>query len=193
MEEPRYEVVQRIGGIAIRQYPARIAAETTVHGSEQRARDIGFRRVAGYIFGDNHARAKIAMTAPVAQATAGNDKSSDQRIPMTAPVAQTRAADGTWTISFFMPAASSLRTLPAPNDALVRLVAIPAETYAVLRFAGTPTPAAVARQDKKLLDGLHGSGWSAIGRPVAWFYNPPWTLPPLRRNEVAIRVARSTA
>ena len=35
-----------------------------------------------------------------------------------------------------------------------------------------------------------GVGIFSGGDPVVWFYDPPWTLPPLRRNEVAVRVTR---
>ena len=157
VEEPHFEVVENVGAIAIRQYSERVAAETTVRGSEQRTRDIGFRRIAGYIFGGNQARAKIAMTAPVAQSTVGGGHAGGQTIPMTAPVSQARATDGDWVVRFFMPAGSSLASLPKPDNALVRLVAVPAETYAVLRFfrhadtggggaRGQETPGGLARR-----------------------------------------------
>ena len=184
--EPSYTVLARVNAIEIRHYDPRIAAETTVAASEEAARSTGFRRIAGYIFGANHDHAKIAMTAPVAQA-----RDTGHKIAMTAPVAQERAAPGGWTIRFFMPAGRTMQTLPAPNDINVKLVPLPAETFAVLRFSGTPTPEAVAREDARLLRGLAGSGWSVAGATVAWFYNPPWTLPPLRRNEVAVPVSQT--
>ena len=67
-EEPRYTVEQQIPGVEIRRYGPRIAAETAVAASEEAARNVGFRRLARYIFGANHAAAKIAMTAPGATA-----------------------------------------------------------------------------------------------------------------------------
>ena len=183
VEEPPHSVVARVGAVEIRRYPPRIAAETTVRASELDARSAGFQRIAGYIFGGNHAQAKIAMTAPVAQAKGG------EKIAMTAPVAQDRSAAGGWTIRFFMPARYTMQTLPQPNDGSVHLVAIPAETYGVLRFSGVPSPASVSRETGVLLRTLSGSVWTPSGTPVAWFYDPPWTLPPLRRNEVAVVVA----
>ncbi|WP_428391874.1 SOUL family heme-binding protein [Lichenicoccus sp.] len=186
--EPPFTVLAGVGKIEIRDYPPRVVAETTVQESEAAARNTGFRRIAGYIFGGNHDRTKIAMTAPVAQQHAGG---SSRKIPMTAPVSQGQAGPNGWTIRFFMPTGSTIQTLPEPNDANVKLVQLPAQTFAVLRFSGSTTPTAVAREDAKLLRGLAGSGWSASGTPVAWFYNPPWTLPPLRRNEVAVPVSRT--
>lgn len=180
--EPKYRVVDRVGAIEIRHYAVRIAAETTVAGSIEHARNLGFRRLAGYIFGGNRSRATIAMTAPVAQ-------SASQKIAMTAPVAQARSGTGAWTIQFFMPANYTMDTLPVPNDPSVHLIEVPAEDYAVLRFSGVPDPAIVARKQAALLAALKSSRWAPTGAPVAWFYDPPWTIPFLRRNEAAVGVA----
>ena len=185
-EEPRYTTVERLGNVEIRRYAPRLAAETVVPGDAYNARGEGFRRLAGYIFGGNAGRQRIDMTAPVAQSGAG------ERIAMTAPVAQapvTQASgEGGWAIRFFLPAA--LTDPPAPNDARVRIVPVPEETVAVLRFPGTASANTVAERTKALMSALGGTAWHATGEPVAWFYDPPWTLPPLRRNEVAVPVAR---
>ena len=74
-EEPPYDVQDRTQGLEVRRYGPRIAAETTVTGEEERARDTGFRRLAGYIFGSNENKTKIAMTAPVSQAEGSGDSS----------------------------------------------------------------------------------------------------------------------
>ena len=59
---------------------------------------------------------------------------------MTAPVSQRSRADGEWVIRFFMPADKTMESLPAPNDAAVKLVTVPAETVAVRRFTGNRGP-----------------------------------------------------
>ena len=184
VEEPAFTVTERVGAVEIRQYGPRIAAETEVSGTAEEGRSAGFRRIAGYIFGGNHAKASIAMTAPVAQG---------QSIAMTAPVAQTQApgaADGPQLIQFFMPKQYTMETLPAPNDPAVKLVTVPGETMAVLRFSGSIGPVAVAAKQQALLATLHDTPWQPSGGVVAWFYDPPWTLPPFRRNEVAVPVTR---
>ncbi len=179
-EEPAYTVVARQGAAEIRQYGPRLAAETTVDATDAyAARGTGFRRLAGYIFGANTARASIAMTAPVAQ--------SSETIAMTAPVAQDRTDSG-WTIRFFMPAQYTMETLPRPRDPAIRLVTVPAQTMAVIRFTGSIAPEAVAGQQAALQRSLMNSPWRPDAAPVAWFYDPPWTLPFLRRNEVAVPV-----
>ncbi|MFY1599644.1 SOUL family heme-binding protein [Micromonospora sp. WMMD737] len=183
VEEPHYIPRELTETVQIREYGPRIAAETTVTGEKQSALSTGFRRLAGYIFGGNHRDAEIAMTAPVDQAsTAGED------IAMTAPVAQTGGADGNWTVRFYMPSKWSMETLPAPDDEQVRLVKVPAETVAVLRFTGDRGPKAIADRTTELLKALSDNGIEPAGEPTAWFYDPPWTLPFVRRNEVAVAI-----
>ena len=187
-EEPRFTVLDTVGSgdtkVEIRRYADRIAAETTVAADEDAARNIGFRRLAGYIFGGNDGGAAIAMTAPVTQG-------SGRTIAMTAPVAQ-QGGDRS-TIRFFMPSKWTMDTLPRPNDERVALVEVPGEIVAVLRFSGDRSPAEVARRTSALRAALTGSGYQPVGEPVAWFYDPPFTLPFRRRNEVVLPVSGSPA
>jgi hypothetical protein len=182
-EEPAYAVVQTIGpSLEIRQYGPRLAAETVVPGDEIAARSEGFRRLAGYIFGANHGAAAIAMTAPVSTAPS-------ETIAMTAPVAQAQTPDG-WQVRFFMPAKYTLQTLPQPNDPRVTIVTVPPEMYAVYRYSGLISAADVAQAHAELKRLLAGSGYAPEGEVLNWFYDPPWTLPPLRRNEAAVVVTK---
>lgn len=177
-EEPSFETLDRFGDVEIRRYALRMAAETEVAADETASRNEGFRRLARYIFGGNAGSQSIAMTAPVAQQAS--------QIAMTAPVAQAPAAGGGYRIRFFLPA--SLRTPPAPLDASVEIVTVPGETVAVLRYTGSTGPDAVADARTRLLAALPPSRWRAAGEPYSWFYDPPWTLPPLRRNEAVVPV-----
>lgn len=183
VEEPHFIRRRLTDTVEIREYGPRIAAETTVTGEKQAALNTGFRRLAGYIFGGNHRDEDIAMTAPVGQSPSGGDD-----IAMTAPVAQTGSAETGWTVRFFMPSKWSMETLPAPNDDEVHLVQVPAETVAVLRFSGDRSAQAVARRTAELLDALRDSGIEPKGEPTSWFYDPPWTLPFARRNEVTVTI-----
>ena len=207
-EQPPYEVVGRVGDAEIRRYAPQIAAETVVEGPVETARNEGFRRVAGYIFGDNTAKASVAMTAPVVQGreAAGGSQSiamtapvvqaragRSEAIAMTSPVVQQPAGAESWSIQFIMPSKYTLATLPQPNDPRVRLVEIPARTFAVVRFSGLGREDAVARHEKALDAALAGSSWRAVGEPVTWYYDPPWTVPFLRRNEVARPVEAVTS
>lgn len=181
-EEPAFTVEREFGGVQIRRYRPRIAAETSIEADEESARNQGFRVLARYIFGANSGRTKIAMTAPVAQ-------EASEKIAMTAPVATQRGPSGEWVIRFFMPSKYTMETLPTPNDDRVRLVTVPAETVAVLRFTGSIDPDAVSARTAQLLKELHRNDIEPTGDPMAWFYDPPWTLPCRRRNEVVVSVA----
>lgn len=187
-EEPHFDVEKQVNGLEIRRYVARTAAQTRVDGVEASARSQGFRRLAGYIFGGNQGKSKIAMTAPVSQERGGT--TSGERIAMTAPVSQEAGHDGSWVIRFFMPAQWTLDTLPEPNDKSVQLVTVPAETFAVLRFTGGYGTGVIGSRTDELLRSLHDTEFEPSGDPEAWFYDPPWTLPFRRRNEVAVPVTR---
>jgi len=181
-EEPRYKLVGTIGEVQIRQYAPRLAASVTVQGDEIVARSTGFRRLARFIFGANTADVSISMTAPVAQSAGG-------KIAMTAPVAQAPGPEGRWTITFFMPSKYTLASLPKPTDSGIQILEVPGETYGVYRFSGIPGAATVAAAHEKLLAALKNSAWVPQGAVVDWFYDPPWTLPFARRNEVAVIVS----
>lgn len=169
VEEPPYRKVAQLGPVEIRNYGPRLAAETMVGGGEIDARSAGFRRLAAYIFGANRSSAGISMTAPVAQA------------PDTS---------GSWSVRFFMPARYTSASLPEPLSRDVRIVTVPGQTVAVLRYSGVATKSAVRKATGRLFQALAGSGWDADGTPTAWFYDPPWTIPPLRRNEAVVLVSR---
>jgi SOUL heme-binding protein len=182
-EEPAFRVVDKVGVVEVRQYGARLAADVVVSGDEEDARSKGFELLADFIFGNNSSRTSIAMTAPVAQEAAKGEK-----IAMTAPVAQTRDGSGKWRVRFFMPSKYTRETLPRPNNPAVEIVEVPAETVAVLRFSNSRSAEAVAEKTALLLQALERSKWVPAGTPFAWFYDPPWTLPFWRRNEVAVAV-----
>ena len=123
------------------------------------------------------------MTTPVEAA------SRSTKIAMTTPV-QAASATGSYQMRFFLPPGYDAKSAPVPNNSSVRLVDLPEETMATLRFSGSRNDDAVDLYKAKLLANLERSEWKAIAEPVALFYDPPWTLPPLRRNEVAVLVAR---
>lgn len=183
-EEPAHSIDRLAGRVEIRRYGERVAAETTVTAGEEAARDAGFRLLAGYIFGGNHAATVIPITLPAAQ----QGIRRGQKIAMTAPVSQTAGAEGQWVIRFFMPAGETMQSLPRPDHPAVRLVTVPAETVAVRRFSGSRGHRSVASQTAQLMSTLREFGFQLAGIPAAWFYDPPWTVPMLRRNEIAVPV-----
>jgi len=103
-------------------------------------------------------------------------------------VSQLAGADGEWVIRFFMPADKTMESLPEPDDDAIKLVTVPAETVAVRRFTGSRGRRAIASQTAELMRALRDNGFEPAGSAVAWFYDPPWTVPMLRRNEIVIPV-----
>lgn len=183
-EQPTYEVLETIDGqVEIRRYPGRLAAETPFEAQgDQPARDAAFRTLFAYISGANAAQSEIAMTAPVETGAPGEE------IAMTAPVETTAPEDGPAVMRFFLPASYTAATAPEPTDPKVRIVEIPPTTLAVLRFSGSWDEATLQARETELLDALGGADWRPAGTPSALFYDPPWTLPFVRRNEVAVPV-----
>lgn len=168
VEHARYSVAASAGAIEIRDYAPQIVAETTVAGERGVGLNAGFRRLAGYIFGANAREEKIAMTAPVAQTRDGE----------------------AWKIRFSMRARYSIAALPRPNDGAVTLAQLPGKRMAAIRFSGLAGDADLAVQSEKLLDYVKAQGLTPKGPPLYAFYDPPWTLPWNRRNEVMVEIPR---
>lgn len=183
VEEPQWTLVLRDGAFEIRDYAPTVVAETEISGERGSAINEGFRRLARFIFGGNEPNRSIAMTAPVAQR-------QGERIAMTAPVAQTRS-ESAWIVTFYMPPGSTLTAMPRPLDSRVTLRETPARRVAVLRFSGLATQSNLEDHAGALRARIAQHGERAVGPVTYAFYNPPWTLPWARRNEVMLELARS--
>ena len=164
IEEPRWELLTTLDSVEIRQYEPSIQAVTQLQSSGETSE--GFRRLAGYIFGGNERSQSIAMTAPV-------EETLEQNSPMMA---------------FTLPAEYALEDLPTPDDGTVTLRPVEGRTVAAIRFSGWATSGAITRKQKELLAILDQHGIVTVGVPALNQYNPPWTLPFLRRNEVAVEI-----
>ncbi|MEJ2024483.1 MAG: heme-binding protein, partial [Deltaproteobacteria bacterium] len=165
----------------LRDYPPQIVAETEVDGTLEDAGDKAFKRLFGYISGENRSRESISMTTPVTQ------KPSSEKIAMTAPVGQQRTTGG-WVLSFMMPSSYTLDVLPVPNDPAVRLRQIPARRMACVRYSGTWSEKRYLRHLQELESWIVKNGFKIVGEPVWARYNSPFTPWFLRRNEILIPV-----
>ena len=65
LEEPGFEVIEICDGFEIRKYFDSIQAIVETNGRDWQSSTVGFRKIAGYIFGRNNRDQKIAMTSPV--------------------------------------------------------------------------------------------------------------------------------
>jgi hypothetical protein len=180
VEQPKYRIVESSGNIEIRHYEPMIVAETQVTGKRDEAINRGFRIIADYIFGNNIVAQKLPMTALVTQ-------QRSEKIAMTAPV--TQQGDGnTWKVRFIMPSRYSMETLPKSTNPAIELREIPAKRFAVVRFSGLVGDDILKRRTKELDDFIRAKNLTPQSPPTYAFYNPPWTLPFLRRNEVMIEI-----
>ncbi len=177
---PDYTVVEKKAGYEVRQYDGFIVAETVQAGSHDHSLSAGFGELFQYITGNNSRATKVPMTAPVLH-TAG------QVIPMTAPVLN-QAADGQHIVAFVMPPGSKLGDLPEPRSAKVTLREVPRHKAAVISFSGKATEAVMQAQAAALRAYLARDGKRALSGPQEAFYNPPWTPPFMRRNEVMVTI-----
>jgi hypothetical protein len=181
VEKPKYEVVAEENNIEVRNYSSMIVAEVEVAGDRDIAIQEGFRLIADYIFGNNSSGQKVAMTSPVTQ-------QAGEKIAMTAPVTQ-QGDGGGWRVRFVMPDSYTLETLPKPNNAVVMLKKISGGQRAVIRFSGLAGKESLARHTEQLRQFMISKGLKSASTPTYAFYNPPWTLPFLRRNEVMVELA----
>ncbi|WP_347989635.1 heme-binding protein [Methylomonas sp. AM2-LC] len=180
-EEAPFTLISQQGDIQIRQYPAIVVAETEVEANYASSGSIGFNRLAGYIFGNNIQNQKMAMTTPVFRENAG------EKMDMTAPVFQ-QAVDNKWLMSFVMPSGYDLTNLPTPLDKQVVLKETPTKKVAVLRYSGSLTVERIAEQSQILSDWLTEHHYRQLSKPRSAAFDPPWTLPALRRNEIHIEI-----
>lgn len=172
-----YEVIARpADNVEIRRYGRRVVAETRAEDSAE-----AFRRLFRYIDGANAPAAKIAMTAPVETAPSA-------AIAMTAPV-ETIEAEGEVAMRFFLPEGLALADAPRPTDPAVVLLEVAPRTEAALTFSGYYFVSGALKRAPELLSSLDGSDWTPAGAARTYFYDPPWTLPWNRRNEVVVPVA----
>jgi hypothetical protein len=180
-EQPKYTVIDAFGKIEIRQYAPMIVAETQVAAGRKDAIQQGFRTIAAYIFGGNANARKIAMTAPVIQQALENaDPPTGTGQPVDRP---------SWRVRFVMPRVFALDALPAPLDPAVKLLPLQARRYVVIQFSGSSNDDNIRQHHDMLRNHVLERRLNVTGEPVLAFYNPPWTLPFLRRNEIWLALA----
>lgn len=167
-DEPAYTVENRIGELEIRRYAPRVEAHTRFATLDfDTVRKQGFRRLASYIFGGNRGETKIAMTTPV--------------------TITPRAA--THTMAFTMPPERTLDSLPRPDDSRIELFEIPVRRFAVLSYRGAYDSKTFEQHATRILELVAHAGLTTRGEPIFAGFDPPWTLPKLRRAEVWIELA----
>lgn len=169
-EEPKFELLEKDQSFELRMYEPKIHAEVIVTGNMREASSKGFRMIADFIFGNN-----VAISG------------QSEKISMTAPVVIEQSSAG-WRVNFVMPSQYTLATLPKPNNSLVKIKSVPAKKFAVIRFSGLVDEEKMSEKVSDLEQWINSKQLKVIGNAELARYNPPWTLPFLRRNEVLIEV-----
>lgn len=188
VEEAAYTVVIKDGDFELRDYQPMVIAQTTINDEFDEAGNKAFRRLFAYISGDNTSNSEISMTAPVIARPAGEN--SGKKIAMTAPVLQEAGQDG-WRYAFVLPAEITLETAPEPMDDKVTLAKVPAKMVAVIQYSGFWSEAGMMEKATELRSWIKTRHLKSLSEPRWAGYNPPWTIPFLRRNEVMIDVQPS--
>tara|TARA_B110000240_G_C13424188_1_gene420842 strand:+ start:557 stop:1174 length:618 start_codon:yes stop_codon:yes gene_type:complete len=180
-EEAAYEILFEQGNIQIRLYAESLIAQTTTSGNYKESSHKGFKRLAGYIFGDNQSNQKIEMTTPVIET------STSEKIAMTVPVLQEEINDS-WTMTFVLPSKYTLDTIPKPINNKVKVIKLAGKKVSTIRYSGLIKPEKIEQKAFELQQWLNNNNYVSISKPYSAAYDPPWTLPFLRRNEVQIEI-----
>lgn len=175
VETAKYEVLKKLERVEIRRYPRIVLAKVGNYETDS------FGLLFRFISGDNKAKEKVKMTAPVVS------QDASQEIKMTSPVLSEFSNEG--YMAFVMPSEFSLETTPEPLDNRVKIEELPDRVVAVLRFSGSWSEKNFEAKTKELLDELAKAKIRTRGRVFSMLYNPPFIPGFLRRNEVAIEVS----
>lgn len=182
VSEPSYITLKTAGPITIRQYPSITVAQVEMNGDRYYSINSGFRLLANYIFGDNKEKVKIAMTAPVIQTrlTSADTDFYNKNLD-----------NNEWIIRFIMPAGYDKTKLPPqPNNLQVKILSFSEKKYIVIRFSGFNTDTNLNSHLEQLKNYADKNGLRTVGSPLYAFYNPPWILPFLRRNEIMLELQK---
>ncbi len=182
-----YRVIERddAQNIELRHYEQLILVSAPMGGDMDARKNAPFSKLFDYISGNNVSNTEVPMTAPVLLSAETDDKGT--KIPMTAPVFL--EADGSsGSMSFVLPASYTLATTPKPLDPQLEISGISDVTYAVIQFSGFLNASNIERHRELLDKWIDSKGLETIGPYKAAGYNPPFTIPALRRNEVLIPV-----
>ena len=83
---------------------------------------------------------------------------------------------------------SGVANPPKPNDSGVSVVALPERVFAVATYMGSWTEEAAHAKSEEVRAAAIADGYECEEGWEWYRYNPPWTLPNFKTNEVAIPI-----
>nr|APU54668.1 SOUL heme-binding protein [Crocus sativus] len=195
LETIKYCILKRTDQYEIREVEPYYIAETAMPGKtgfDFNGASQGFNVLAEYLFGKNTISEQMEMTTPVITRKVQSDS---KKMDMTTPVITKRESSGDkWKMSFVMPSKYGAN-LPLPKDPTVRITEVPRKIVAVTAFSGFVTDEDVKHRELELRKYLRSDPEFQVindaSVEVAQF-NPPFTLPFTRRNELALEVERNS-
>jgi hypothetical protein len=164
-ESAGYKAVRKTGAFEIRDYPQLTLISTPMTAARP-TEDYSFIRLFRYISGANETESKIAMTTPVFTDQAGTNR----------------------LMSFVLPHKLAPADVPRAKRDDIIVQTRPAGRFAVYRFSGKTDTKGTASAQKKLVDWVASQGLQPAGEWEMANYDPPFTPPCLRRNEVMVRL-----
>ncbi len=173
-----YDVIENEDHFDIRQYQDYWVASTVVQGDYDESSSESFGRLFKYISGENSTRSKIAMTGPVLQ-------QEGEKISMTGPVIRQNSGQG-WVMEFVLPAKYKNSSPPIPLDPDVQIINKSGFKAAALRYSGNLGIEKFNQMKTELLKLVEQKQLQPVGNPFSAGYDPPWTIPFLKRNEVLV-------
>jgi hypothetical protein len=160
-----YTVLQKFDEFEIRQYAPALYSSVKLNASSYSdVSSVGFRTLAGYIFGGNETQEKIAMTSPV-----------------------TMELEDTSKMMFMVPSNMKLEELPAPNNTAIYFEEYPERTVAAITFGGWVNDDKLKKYTQQLVELLQQEGIEHLGNFAYLGYNPPYDVIN-RRNEIIVEV-----
>jgi hypothetical protein len=125
----------------------------------------GFNVLASYLFGSNNESRSMSMTTPVL----------------------TSYERDSYEMAFVLPSMLTSNTAPRPTDPAVYIRDILPDRVAAREFPGIATDGEIRRQRTALEAALARDGELYNAKSIRVLqYNPPYTLPWLRRNELVV-------
>jgi hypothetical protein len=185
--EPYYDVVIDGEHVQLRHYHVYHVARVRVESDEDdQNRETAYMRLLNYVLGRNSRKETIAPMAPLIQ--------EDVAARMTALMRlETHEVDDHLTafeVSIILPNHLTAESAPLPLDPEIQIQRVKPHLTATVRFAGFCGKRKQTRLSKYLRLWLHDKGYMTASAPRLAKYNPPFTLPFMRRNELHIDVVK---
>ncbi|MFT5602411.1 MAG: hypothetical protein ACI9N1_002664 [Flavobacteriales bacterium] len=165
IESYPYVVDKKYDSFEIRSYEATLFTSVKLPENKySNASSKGFSILAGYIFGGNDKKEKIAMTSPVVM-----------------------TLEDSMTMLFMVPKKFNKETLPQPNQSQIKFKEEPAKVVAAITFGGWANDEKIATFKQKLKSALDAEGIGYTNRFFFLGYNPPYEIFN-RRNEIIVEL-----